>query len=286
MNSKEVVSSAAVETARNYYNSEDADYFYSQVWGGEDIHIGLYTAKDELISIASQRTVVTMAEHLPNITADSRILDVGSGYCGAARYLAKTFNAKISALNLSEVENKRARELNTAAGLTANIKVYDGSFEKIPFATASVSEEGFDILWSQDAILHSDNRAQVLAEAFRVLKSGGYFVFTDPMQADDCPEGVLQPILDRIHLSSLGSPGFYRAIAEKLGFEVISFDNHTNQLVNHYQRVLEETEKCTADLVQKVDPLYVERMKAGLKHWIAGGKAGYLAWGIYLLRKP
>jgi len=285
MHSNEAMPLSAVETARNYYNSEDADTFYSQVWGGEDIHIGFYTTADESISTASYRTVVTMAERLPKLSADSHILDIGSGYCGAARYLAKTYGAKISALNLSEVENQRARELNVAAGLAENIEVTDGSFEKIPFPTASESEKGFDILWSQDAILHSDNREQVLAEAFRVLRSGGYFVFTDPMQADNCPKGVLQPILDRIHLSSLGSPSFYRTVAEQLGFEVVDYEDHTNQLINHYQRVLEETEKYTPDLEKKIDPQYVARMKAGLKHWIAGGKAGHLAWGIFLLRK-
>ncbi len=91
--------SAVIEnTAREYYNSEDADHFYSQIWGGEDIHIGLYTATDEAISEASHRTVVTLAERLPKLDADCRILDIGSGYCGAARYLAKTYGAHIQHL--------------------------------------------------------------------------------------------------------------------------------------------------------------------------------------------
>ena len=34
MSSNKAMQSAAVETARNYYNSEDADTFYSQIWGG------------------------------------------------------------------------------------------------------------------------------------------------------------------------------------------------------------------------------------------------------------
>lgn len=278
--------SAVIEnTAREYYNSEDADHFYSRIWGGEDIHIGLYTATDEAISVASHRTVVTLAERLPKLNAECRILDMGSGYCGAARYLAKTYGAHVNALNLSEVENDKARALNATAGLSSLIDVFDGSFEKIPFDDAT-AEQGFDIVWSQDAILHSGNRKQVLAEAFRVLKPGGYFIFTDPMQADNCPEGVLQPILDRIHLNSLGSPRYYRRAAERLGFNVLVFDDQTHQLVNHYQRVLEETETHTEALKKKVNADYIERMKAGLKHWIVGGKAGHLAWGIFLLQKP
>ncbi|GJL71709.1 MAG: hypothetical protein NMNS01_09080 [Nitrosomonas sp.] len=277
--------SATVETARSYYNSEDADHFYSQIWGGEDIHIGLYKAANESISAASHRTVTTMAERLPNLASNCHILDIGSGYCGAARHLAKTYGAHVAALNLSEVENERARALNAEAKLATLIEVYDGSFEDIPFQSADSSNHGFDILWSQDAILHSGNRQQVFAEAYRVLKSGGYFVFTDPMQSDNCPEGVLQPILDRIHLKSLGSPSYYRRIATELGFRVIDFDNQTNQLITHYQRVLDETETHAGALSQKVSADYIERMKSGLKHWIAGGKAGHLTWGIFLLQK-
>lgn len=276
---------AAINTARDYYNSEDADHFYSTIWGGEDIHIGLYETMDESISVASQRTVQTMANYLPSLKAGDVVLDLGSGYCGAARYLAKTYGVSVKALNLSEVENQRARELNSAAHLSEKIQVIDGSFETLPFTTAD-QDNGFDVIWSQDAILHSGQREQVLAEAFRVLKPGGYFVFTDPMQADDCPQGVLQPILDRIHLCSLGSPGFYRQVGEKLGFNVVKFDDLTGQLINHYQRVLDETEKYTDDLINKVDPAYIERMKTGLGYWIEGGKNGYLAWGIFLLQKP
>ena len=277
--------SATVETARSYYNSEDADHFYSQIWGGEDIHIGLYKTANESISLASHRTVTTMAERLPNLSSNCHILDIGSGYCGAARHLAKTYGAHVAALNLSDVENERARALNAEAKLATLIEVYDGSFEDIPFQSANSSNHGFDIVWSQDAILHSGNRQQVFAEAYRVLKSGGYFVFTDPMQSDNCPEGVLQPILDRIHLKSLGSPSYYRRIATELGFKVIDFDNQTNQLVTHYQRVLDETETHADALSQKVSADYIERMKSGLKHWIAGGKAGHLTWGIFLLQK-
>ncbi len=276
---------AAVSTARDYYNSEDADYFYSKVWGGEDIHIGLYKTADESISDASQRTVQTMASILPAMNAENIVLDLGSGYCGAARYLAKTYGVYVKALNLSEVENQRARELNTAANLSEKIEVIYGSFENLPFSTAD-QDNGFDVIWSQDAILHSGHREQVMAEAFRVLKPGGYFVFTDPMQADDCPQGVLQPILDRIHLSSLGSPGFYRKVANDLGFKEIKFDNQTVQLINHYQRVLDETQRHSEELIKKINPAYIERMETGLKYWINGGKNGYLAWGIFLLQKP
>lgn len=272
--------SEAVATAREYYNSDDADNFYATIWGGEDIHIGLYQSDEESIIDASHRTVRHMAELLTGVGPETRVLDIGAGYGGAARYLAETFGCSVTALNLSEKENERDREINRERGLADKITVVDGSFEAIPAADAS-----FDVVWSQDAILHSGNREKVLAEVARVLKPGGQFVFTDPMQADNCPDGVLQPILDRIHLSSLGSPRFYRDTAGKLGMSEKLFDEMTQQLVKHYSRVLQETERREDDLQKVVSRAYIERMKKGLGYWIDGGKNGYLAWGTFVFVK-
>lgn len=272
--------STAVSTARDYYNSSDADNFYFYIWGGEDIHIGLYRSPDEPIFDASRRTVERMASFLEGLDENSRVLDIGSGFGGAARYLAKNAGCKVVALNLSEAENERNRQMNREQGLDHLIDVVDASFEKIPYP-----DESFDVVWSQDAILHSGDRVRVIEEVARVLKPGGRFVFTDPMQTDNCPEGVLQPILDRIHLDTLGSPGFYRDMARKVGLEEERFEEHHEQLPTHYARVLKETERQEPELSKVVSPDYIARMKKGLQHWVDGGKQGHLAWGIFCFRK-
>lgn len=271
--------SGAVNVARDYYNSGDADNFYFTIWGGEDIHVGLYDSDSEPVFDASRRTVERMASTLGNLGESCRVLDVGAGYGGAARYLAKTYGCHVVALNLSEVENERDREMNREQGLDHLIEVVDASFEDIPFA-----DDSFDVVWSQDAFLHSGNRRKVVAEIARVLKPGGELVFTDPMKADDCPDGVLQPILDRLHLETLGSPGFYREEASKLGLEELDFDEHHEQLPRHYGRILEETEANEEKLERAVSREYIDRMKVGLGHWVEGGNNGHLAWGIFHFR--
>lgn len=183
-------------------------------------------------------------------------------------------------LNLSEAENQRGRKMNKEQGLDHLIEVKDGSFNSIPYP-----DESFDIVWSQDAILHSDNRSKVLDEAYRVLKPGGEMIFTDPMQSDSCPEGVLQPIYDRIHLLSLGSPGFYRDYAKKIGFQDLGFEPLDDHLTLHYARVLDEMENREDELEKVVSRNYIENMKTGLRHWIDGGRKGYLAWGIFHFKK-
>lgn len=273
--------SEVVQTAQSYYDSDDADNFYFHVWGGEDIHVGLYDTPDESIAIASERTVATMAAELSNIGPQSRVADIGAGYGGAARWLAQRHGCRVSCLNLSLAQNQRNREMNQRQELGDLIDVVDGSFEALPY-----EDGGFDLAWSQDAILHSGHRDQVIREIDRILRPGGELIFTDPMQADDCPPGVLQPVLDRIHLDTLGSFAFYRETARSVGWEELSVKDLTPQLVRHYTRVREELERRRSELVGKVSEGYMERMITGLGHWIDAGEHGYLSWGILHFRKP
>jgi len=273
--------SSATRIARDYYNSTDADLFYQEVWGGEDIHVGLYESEHEAIASASRRTVERMVELTEPWTAETRVIDLGAGYGGSLRYIADRFGSRCVALNLSDVENDRNRRMNRAAGLDDRINVVEGDFASLDFA-----DSGFDRVWSQEAFLHSGERGKVLSEAARILKPGGRLVFTDPMQADGaCPES-LKAIYDRLHLDSLASPSFYRSSLRELGLQEVAFKEHPEQLARHYARVREVLIERTDPLIEKgVDEGYIERMKTGLKHWVEGGRSGLLTWGIFVFEK-
>jgi len=269
-----------IEVARNYYNSNDADNFYSRVWGGEDLHVGIYKTEDEDIYPASRRTIDRMTQFADKIDTDTKIIDLGGGYGGTGRHLAKKYGCHVTVINLSEKENERGRKLNREQGLDHLVDIIDGSYDEVDYP-----DNAFDIVWSEDAFLHTDNRDKVIKEAARVLKNGGDFIFTDPMQTDNCDEEVLQPIYDRLQLPSLGSPAFYREASEKYGLKEIVFDEMPLQLATHYNRVLQETVKREEDLKNHISEEYIEKMKKGLKHWVNGGRNGNLTWGIFHFKK-
>jgi len=270
------------EIAEQYYDSDDADTFYSLIWGGEDLHIGVYEQGNEDIRAASDATVARMAAKLPALGADSRVLDMGSGYGGSMRQLVQRYGCRAICLNISGTQNDYNHQKIRRAGLAERIEVHHGVFEAVPLADASV-----DVVWSQDAFLHSDRREQALAEAWRVLRPGGYFIFTDPCQADEVPEGVLQPVYDRLQLSSLGSPGFYRTVAEELGFRTVEQEDLTAHLRIHYAQVREAL-LANHDRLREAGASedYLTRMATGLENWVKAADAGYLAWGIRVFAKP
>lgn len=269
-----------VKTTKDYYDSTDADEFYYRVWGGEDIHIGIYESPDEDIFTASARTVKKMTSLLPSIDENTKVLDMGSGYGGSARYLVSQFGCHVTCINLSDTENERNKVRTKEKGLEEYIDIHSDNFEKMPY-----DDESFDLIWMQDAILHSGNKEQVFKEIQRVLKPGGHFIFTDPMQSDDCPEGVLEPILKRIHLGELGSVKRYRQLAAANNLEAVNILEMPDQLRQHYTNVLKGLNNQREELTEVCSEDYLKNMESGLNHWIEGAKKGYLNWGIIHLRK-
>ena len=266
--------------AQAAYDSQDAGAFYSQIWGGDDIHLGMYNSPDEPIADASHRTMQHMLDKITQDKIDY-VVDLGSGYCGAARFLHRELGADVLAVNLSGEQNVRARQLNQRDGLAQAITVVDASYNEVPAEDAVA-----DLVWSQDAFLHAVDRKQPLAEAARVLKPGGEFLFTDPMAADGVDAADLSGVLARLNLSSLASPGAYKQLAAQVGLEVVEFEDLTHYLPQHYGRVLEETQANADQLLQTASQEYLDGMMKGLQHWVDAGNRGLLSWGIFHLRKP
>ncbi|MFP4351744.1 MAG: SAM-dependent methyltransferase [Puniceicoccaceae bacterium] len=274
--------SDVVRQAQDYYNSDDADRFYFNIWGGEDIHIGLYDGDATSILEASHRTVDRMADAIgAEVGPGARILDIGAGYGGSARALVRRFGCQVTCLNLSEVQNERNRRMNREQGLDDRIEVFDGNFEELPFP-----DDSFEVVWCQDSILHSGRRERVFQEVDRVLKPGGVFLFTDIMQREPADPERLQPVYDRIHLPSLGSIEAFDGYAASLGWKRDRFDDLSEQLPTHYQSVHDELERRRGRAGGDISDAYIERMLSGLRHWVAAGRDGLLRWGIVRYRKP
>ncbi|MEV0443277.1 methyltransferase domain-containing protein [Streptomyces spectabilis] len=274
--------STGEDATRRYYETSDVDAFYDIVWGGEDIHTGIYAHDREPIADASRRTVQELADRLQATAGPERtVLDLGSGYGGTARYLADRFGCRVVALNLSTAQNERHRAANAKRGLGDLIEVVTGSFHDVPYADGH-----FDAVCSLEAFCHSGDRNRVLSEAVRVLKPGGALAFTDLMADEATPPEVLHAAVSRLGVDALATPAFYRERLTELGLEAVDFADHSDQVVRHYVRLTDETRAKEAELRAVISPGYVDGLLGNLPLWVDAARAGHLRWGIFSGRRP
>ena len=265
--------SKAVAKARDYYDSDNMLNFHNLIYG-EHIHIGIYQTGNESIADANLQTLEAISALL-KLNPSSRILDIGSGYGGAARYLARKISCHVDCLNLSTAQNKISRKLNQQQGIDTLIQVFDGSFQEIP-----TPSDTYDTVLSQDALLYSSDRPQVFQEVSRVLQKTGQFLLTDVMLRDSCPAKVCEKTLEIVDLKSLASVETYRAIAKEIGFDEIQVIEMPEQVTQQYQKTLDSMQLNFDKLLKVCDREFLEYQRVRLSNWIATGNQGYLNWGI------
>lgn len=72
--------SEAVRVTKNYYDSDDAHNFYYTIWGGEDLHLGIYASEKDSIFEASRQTIRRMAEKSAFVGKKARVIDLGGAF--------------------------------------------------------------------------------------------------------------------------------------------------------------------------------------------------------------
>ena len=271
---------SAIGISEDYYDSKDANYFYQKIWSPEYLHVGSY--KDGSIGIeeASLAMINRMLRLLPSIKKSSKLLDLGSGYGGTARYLAETYGCSVTCVNISKVQNEFNIEKNKKAGLDEKITVVKGNFEKLPF-----TRDLFDLVWSQDAFLHSAHKNDIFREVSRVINNEGRFIFTDFIKSEDCPDQVLKPILQRLQLEDLATSRQYDRMARNVDMAKVYTKEMPEMMVIHYRKIIEKLQSEYKNIIKKVSKKYIDDMLTGLQHWIDGAEAGHISWALFQYQK-
>lgn len=106
---------------------------------------------------------------------DKAILDIGSGIGGPAICLASRHGAgRIVGIDPEPLNVERATTRSTNAGFASRIAFQAAEGGVLPFGEGS-----FDIVFSKDAIIEAPNKADLVGEAYRVLRPGGWIALSD-----------------------------------------------------------------------------------------------------------
>ncbi len=106
--------------------------------------------------------------------SSDRILDIGSGIGGPARWIAQKYGCHVTGIDLTADFCRAANALNAATGLASKVDIVHGSALALPFADAS-----FDRAYSQNVVMNIADKVTFYREARRVLKPGGILVLSN-----------------------------------------------------------------------------------------------------------
>ena len=145
-----------------------------------------------------------------------RLLDVGCGLGGAARYFAAEHGCRVTGIDLSAEYADVANALAARVGLSDRVSCQQGSALNLPFAPGS-----FDGAYMFHVGMNIEDKAKLFREVRRVLTPAGIFGIYDVMRlaAGDLHYPV--PWTSSAEVSFVEDAARYRELLIAEGFEVL-----------------------------------------------------------------
>jgi len=164
---------------------------------------------------------IRAAAEMLRLGPGSRVLDIGAGIGGPARYLAHTTGCHVTALELQPKLDAIGADLTRRCGLTGRVSHLCGDALSYAFAPAE-----FDTAVTWLAVLHISDRPHLCARIASALRSGGAFYIEDlcmraPFAKDDLRDlrevvfGITVTSI-RDYVADLRSAGFADIVATDL----------------------------------------------------------------------
>lgn len=270
----------AAHVAQHY---DDLDKWYREVWG-EHVHHGLWETGAETAELAVLQLIHRVARET-DIRPDMTVIDIGCGYGGTARMLAKGFGAKVIGFTLSKAQ------YDYALGLDPNSDAIEYRLQN--WFDNDLPDAFADVALSIESSEHMEDKSAFLAEVFRVLKPGGRLAVCSWL-AGESPRPwearyLLEPICTEGRLPSLGSEGDYRALLASAGFQLLAFYDLSKNVKKTWSIIIRRTAKRLASDPEARRFLFsgANRVfgKTIFRLWVAY-RTGSLRYGLFVAVKP
>ena len=143
----------------------------------------------------------------------SRVLDIGSGLGGPARYLADRTGCAVTALELQPELHDAGRRLTSRAGLADRVEHLEGDILNGPPAGP-----GFDGIVSMLCFLHIPDRTALFTSCAASLRPGGRIFIDDYVELSPLDPASATALAEIVHCPYLPDASTYAAHLTDAGF--------------------------------------------------------------------
>lgn len=173
-----------------------------------------------------------------DLSADSHVLDLGSGLGGPARTLAELTGCTVTGVDLTPELVEVATALSGWTGLSDRTR-----FEVGDATATGLPDAAVDAVLTVHAAMNIPDKPGLYAEAFRVLRPGGRFVAYDVLQGEGGPVRYPVPWADDSSTSFLVTAQEMRDLLEAAGFEVVAEVDSSDESLDWFREVRARVER-------------------------------------------
>ncbi len=270
------------------YSPQAGARFYRAVMGDGTpvIHYGIYDDEHITMTQATEnatRKLLALALQYVDNKSYSHILDIGAGPGGSAHFLAKETGAVITCIDLCEHHNQENESISQSLGIAHLIRTRTGSFEQLP----AEWNGQFDLIWSQEALCHAQEKSATLRSVWHALQPRGVFVFSDILLAPNAPPQAAETFCQVNAVTQWCTAEQYLRMLESAGFSEIEHHNWTPFLQENFRRMRDKIEHSREKLMAEGVPLdMLERFANSLDTRIGWPPGTVLTWGAFSCRRP
>ena len=209
-----------------------------------------------------------------------RVLDIGSGIGGPARWIAAKFGCRVTGVDLTPEFCAAAEALNAATGLAGSVTILNGSAIDLP-----VPDAAFDAAYSQNVIMNIADKRRFYREAFRALRPDGRLALSNLCAGPNGDPYYPVPWATTAETSFLATPQEMRTDLLAAGFEIAHFEDTTAATIEMQRQARERVERGEA-LRIAVQIIMGERARAMQINTSRNVEEGRVATIEALVRKP
>ena len=192
-----------------------------------DLEPNVFAGADEF-HIGGRKGSEYVAKAL-DIESGQRLLDIGSGIGGPARFIANTLDVTVEGIDLTPEFVEAAVEITEMVGMTEQVSFQVGSATSIPF-----DDDTFDASTMLHVGMNISDKELLFSEMARVTKPDGSIVVYDVMRTGKDDLVFPMPWSSTPEYSFVDTADAYVKAAENAGLELLTVDDHAEMALSFF----------------------------------------------------